>query len=126
MPRLNDAAIPAAQLQYLVGIGEVGSQRLLDQQIDPSRQQRPGSRRMVHRRDADRRSIHPARRGEASFNAVEAGNPELCGGIGQRSRVAVHNANKLDIAASLLKLAIDAQVVAPEHACADNDDVQWL
>jgi hypothetical protein len=125
MTSLNDAAMFAAQLENPVGIGEIRSQRLLDQQIDPRRQQRLGSRGVMHRRHTHRRSIDPADRSQTGFNRLEARDLELLSGGGQRSRITIHNADKLNILARLLQFAIDPQMVAPKGARTDDDNPQW-
>jgi hypothetical protein len=125
MSHLNDAAVPGGQLKNPVGIGEIRSERLFNQKVDSRSQQGLGSRGMMHRRHTHGCSINLSNRSQTGLDGLEGGDLELCGSGGKRSRIAVHNSDKLDMLTGLLQFAIDTQMVAPEGARANNDNPQW-
>jgi hypothetical protein len=63
--------------------------------------------------------------GQAGFNRLEARDLELLNGGGQRCRIAIYNADKLNSLARQLQLTIHPQMVAPEGARTDDDNPQW-
>jgi hypothetical protein len=126
MPRLHDAIMCAGQLKDAVSVGEVRGQRFLDEQVDSSGQQWRRSRGVMHRWDADGRSIQLAGRGETRFNALESRNAKLLRCRSQRRWVTIHYTSQLDSLTSLLQLAIDTKVIAPKGSSADDSGSQWL
>jgi hypothetical protein len=125
MPRLHDAAKSTRQIQNPVSIGQTRSQRLLHQQIDPGSQQHIRSRSMMNRRHADRSSIQPAHSAQTSLNALEGGNAEISSCLRRDSRILIDDSHKLNLMTGILKLTIDAQMIAPKGARSNNSNSQW-
>jgi hypothetical protein len=125
MPGLDDAAMDASQLQNPVSIRQIGSQRLFNQQIDAGNQQRLRCRSMMNGRHADRSNIKPADSAQARRDAVEASDTELSGCFRRDSRILIDDRDKLKLVAGILKLAIDAKMIAPEGPSSNNGDTQW-
>jgi hypothetical protein len=80
---------------------------------------------MMHRRHADRGSIEPANRTQAGSNVLEAGNAKLRRSLSRDRSIAIDDSNKLNIVTSILKLAIDTEVIAPKGSDPDDSNPQW-
>jgi hypothetical protein len=80
----------------------------------------------VYRWHADRHRIWPTHCSHTRFNTAEAGDAELRRRLRGDRSVMIDNANELDTLPRLLKLAIDAQMIAPERPGSHNRDAQWL
>ncbi len=83
---------------------------------------------VVHGGDADARGVDPAqglaRGGHALRDGGVAGHAELLSSGGEGGGIGIDNGGELDGIAGALELAIDAEMISPECASADDGDAQ--
>jgi hypothetical protein len=126
---LDDARVLAGEADDLVSFGEAGGEGLLDEQVDPGTQQQFSAVGVLDGWDAEGGSVDAefgARRshagGHAGFDGWEGADAIVGLGLRARTLVGVDYGRELDRKAGLLKLAVDAKVIAPEDARSHHCD----
>lgn len=114
MSHLHNAPMLPSQFKNQISIRKTRCQRLLNQQIDTSSQQRRSSRSVMHCRHTNRCSIQSTNRSQACFNRLKTRNTELLGRRSYRSRITIDHRHQLNRLPRLLKLSQHPQMIAPE------------
>src|SRR5882757_865907 len=80
---------------------------------------------MMHRRHTDRSSVERPYPSQARLDGREARHAELRSSFSRHSRVAVHHRRKHNRLARLLKLTVDAKMIAPEGSRSNHGNAKW-
>ena len=117
----HDAMVGESEVEDVVGLGEGCGEGLFDEEVEVGEQELLGDGGVMDGGDADGCGVEGEMRGEEFFDRREGGDVGGGGEGGTARCVGFDKCGEVnELGVSLFELAIDAEMIAPEGAGADD------